>query len=149
MPPPLSLACIGSGAGFPGIVIAVALQRPVTLIESKKKKCLFLNEVKRVLSLDVDILCQRIEETEDSFDGVMARGLAPLENLLSLVKPLLKPEGKAFLQKGISLERETKEADRFFEYERKKITSSCESQGCVLLVSRIKERERGIDVKGI
>jgi 16S rRNA (guanine527-N7)-methyltransferase len=79
---------IGSGAGFPGLVIAVLAKRrfpnlQVTLIESDKRKCVFLNEVVRELDLNVKTVSKRIEDCPpQDADVISARALTQLENLL-------------------------------------------------------------------
>ena len=79
---------IGSGAGFPGLVIAVLAKRSfpnleVTLIESDKRKCVFLNEVVRELDLNVKTVSKRIEDCPpQDADVISARALTQLENLL-------------------------------------------------------------------
>ena len=79
---------IGSGAGFPGLVIAILAKGrftnlQVTLIESDKRKCVFLNEVVRELDLNVKILSKRIEDCPPhDADVISARALTQLENLL-------------------------------------------------------------------
>src|ERR1700722_13861594 len=80
-----SLIDLGSGAGFPGLVLA--LSRPetlkVTLIESDLKKCLFLEIVSRETKISVTIIRERIEALRETLKGdiITARGLAPLSLL--------------------------------------------------------------------
>ena len=80
---------IGSGTGFPGLVIAILAKGrfpnlQVTLIESDKRKCVFLNEVVRELDLNVKTLSKRIEDCPPhDADVISARALTQLENLLS------------------------------------------------------------------
>src|SRR5436305_15258368 len=89
---------LGSGAGFPGLVIACALvQVPgarVELIESTQKKANFLRDVIDALSLPAIVHARRIEEFTAGntvrFDVVTARALAPLNKLLAYANPLLK-----------------------------------------------------------
>jgi 16S rRNA (guanine527-N7)-methyltransferase len=89
---------LGSGAGFPGLVIACALAETpgakVHLVESTGKKCAFLREVVSQLVLPAIVHCDRIEKFAHDFRGqadvVIARALAPLDRLLSLAAPMLK-----------------------------------------------------------
>ena len=80
---------IGSGAGFPGLVIAVLAKGrfpnlQVILIESDKRKCVFLNEVVRELDLNVKTVSKRIEDCPpQDADIISARALTQLEKLLS------------------------------------------------------------------
>ena len=102
---------LGSGAGFPGLVIACALVgQPgavVHLVESNAKKCAFLREAIRQIALPAVVHCQRIEQFCKDFnataDVVTARALAPLGRLLSLAAPLLKTPGIGLFPKGQDL----------------------------------------------
>jgi 16S rRNA (guanine527-N7)-methyltransferase len=72
---PLKIADIGSGAGFPGFVVAV--QRPefaVTLIESHQRKAVFLREAAREVA-NIRVLAQRAEDVQEKFDWVMSRAV--------------------------------------------------------------------------
>ncbi|HYZ49196.1 MAG TPA: 16S rRNA (guanine(527)-N(7))-methyltransferase RsmG, partial [Sphingomonas sp.] len=88
---------LGSGAGFPGLVLACALaDRPrsmVHLVESNAKKAAFLREATRVTAAPVSIHAKRLENIVESFpdsvDAVTARALAPLRLLLDQSFPLL------------------------------------------------------------
>ena len=83
-----SICDLGSGAGFPGLVLAICFpDSKLTLIESNGKKCYFLNLVKEKLNLkNVTIINRRIEEyakeNREEFDIVTARAVAPLKHLL-------------------------------------------------------------------
>ena len=109
---------LGSGAGFPGLVIACALaEQPgavVHLVESNGKKCAFLREAVRQIGLPAVVHCQRIEQFTSDFNGpvdvVTARALAPLGRLLTLVAPLLKTQGVGLFPKGQDVGAELTEA---------------------------------------
>ena len=110
---------LGSGAGFPGLMIAIALaERPGTivhLIDSNKKKAAFLREAQRVTGAPAEVHIQRIEEFTHSFaaplDAVTARAVAPLKLLLQQSFPLLGKSGAMGLfLKGQNAELELKEA---------------------------------------
>ena len=94
-----SICDIGSGAGFPGLVLAICFPNTkLTLIESNGKKCNFLNIAKDKLNLtNVTILNARAEEfsknNREVFDIVTARAVAPLKHLLEYSVPLLKIGG--------------------------------------------------------
>ncbi|MPZ58092.1 MAG: 16S rRNA (guanine(527)-N(7))-methyltransferase RsmG [Rhizobiales bacterium] len=99
---------LGSGGGFPGLVIACAVaERPgaiVHLVESNAKKCAFLREAVRLIELPAAVHCERIEHFTSHFnepaDVVTARALAPLDRLLPLAAPLLKTHGTGLFPKG-------------------------------------------------
>lgn len=97
---------IGSGGGFPGIVMAVLAKEhspetKFTLIESDARKCTFLRTAVRELSLNVYVLTQRIEESLDqAADVVSARALGSLSDLLPMIHQHMMPNGTALLMKG-------------------------------------------------
>ncbi len=98
-------ADLGSGGGFPGLVIAALAADTgtphVTLIESDGRKCAFLRTAARELALPVTVLDQRAEAAPPQAAPVVsARALAPLPTLLPLVARHLAPDGVALLPKG-------------------------------------------------
>jgi 16S rRNA (guanine527-N7)-methyltransferase len=100
-----TLADVGTGAGFPGMVLALFSPTvQVTLIEPTHKRVVFLEEVKDALQLDnVTILEKRSEDTHDYreyFDVVVSRAVARLDILLELCIPLVKVNGKFIALKG-------------------------------------------------
>jgi 16S rRNA (guanine527-N7)-methyltransferase len=96
-----SVADVGSGAGLPGLVIALA--RPdlqITLIEPLKRRCDFLTEVIQELGLDVTVTQSKAEGVKKGFDYVTARAVAPLERLIESTWHLIKPHGSLLAMKG-------------------------------------------------
>lgn len=97
-----NLADIGSGAGFPGIPLALAApQRQVVLIDANGKKVRFLREAVRNLGLtNVTVEQQRVENARGNFDCVTARAFASLADMLTLGGHLLAPSGVWLALKG-------------------------------------------------
>jgi 16S rRNA (guanine527-N7)-methyltransferase len=97
---------LGSGAGFPGLVVAVMFRqtRPdinVTLIESDVRKCGFLREAARQMDLSVTIIPERISDVSpQSADVISARALADLPTLISYAKPHMHAETQLLFSKG-------------------------------------------------
>ncbi len=112
----LSVMDVGSGAGFPGIPLAIVNKNTTFyLVESNKKKCDFLEKVKEKLNLDnVIVLNKRAEELDDKyrnyFDVVTSRAVAALNILLELSAPFVKKDGKLILYKGVNYQKEIEEA---------------------------------------
>jgi 16S rRNA (guanine527-N7)-methyltransferase len=100
----VTLADVGSGAGFPGIPIKLwAPQVHVTLIESNHKKAAFLHEVVRALTLtNVDIQNVRAESLRQNFDTVTLRAVERFESIVPTAAQLLKPTGRLCLLIGSS-----------------------------------------------
>lgn len=109
------VADVGSGAGFPGAVIALAFPKAkVTLIDATKKKFAFLETLKKELQLDnLSFLCDRVEELtayRESFDAVISRGFASLRVFAEVGTPLLYVTGTLIAMKGRSAEEELEDA---------------------------------------
>jgi 16S rRNA (guanine527-N7)-methyltransferase len=96
------LADVGSGAGLPGIPLAItAPELQVTLIDANGKKTRFLREAVRTLALgNVRIEAQRVERVHGQFDTVIARAFASLPDMLGLAGHLLAPDGILLALKG-------------------------------------------------
>jgi 16S rRNA (guanine527-N7)-methyltransferase len=107
-----SVIDVGSGAGLPGIPLAIA--RPdlkVTLLEPLLRRATFLREATAELGLDsVSVVRGRAEDHKQTYDYVVCRAVAPLDKLLRWCVPLLKPGGTLLALKGESAAREVGEA---------------------------------------
>lgn len=103
-----SVADIGSGAGLPGIVIALA--RPklrVTLVEPLQRRVEFLHEVIDSLGLtNIDVIRAKSESIKGAYTYVVARAVAPLPRLMDTTWHLVKPGGSLLAIKGASVEHE-------------------------------------------
>ena len=116
---------LGSGAGFPGLVIAILQANHANfrmhLVESTAKKCAFLAEVARATSAPVEIRCMRIEvlsKTATSLkpDIITARAVAPLPRLLELAAPWFGPGVRGLFMKGRDAGKEIEAAKRRFNF---------------------------------
>jgi 16S rRNA (guanine527-N7)-methyltransferase len=141
----LKLADLGSGAGFPGLVLACALvERPgasVTLVEKSVRKSEFLEAVIEEVGLPAHVVNARLEDgTRDRFDVVTARALAPLPKLLGFAASWLKPSGKALLMKGKDTAAELAEARAAWDFDMSARESLSSPEGRVLLISSLRPR---------
>lgn len=135
------VADVGSGAGLPGIVVAILSGRTVHLIESTGKKCTFLAEAKRATGAPVQIRHARAEELKGLRAAtVMARAVAPLKDLLTIVTPLLAPGGVALFLKGKSAEEELTAAAKTWKYTATVSKSLSDQHGKVVKLERISRR---------
>ena len=100
-----SLLDVGTGAGFPGIPVAVA--RPdlsVTLLDSSRKKFAFLEQAKAELGLgNVEVCCERVEQwkPQRQFDAVVSRAFAELSDFVLQARHLVAPGGRLLAMKGV------------------------------------------------
>ena len=140
------VADVGSGAGIPGIPLAIVEpDRHFTLIESRGKRAAFLKHVQGLLGLvNVDVLHGRVEAMNNAatFDTLLARAVAPLAELLRLTAHLFGPESVMLVPTGEPAAGEPLEGDRRFEMEdRFEIRRADEAgteliAGSLLIVSR-------------
>lgn len=136
------VADIGSGGGFPGLVLAIL--RPdlqMHLIESDGRKCQFLKAVSRETDTNVDVRATRIEYMDENFtpDCVTARALADLPTLLSFCMPWAERNAdlEAVLMKGAKAQEELSTAQALYEFEREIHTSVTDPQGRVLYIHKM------------
>jgi len=113
---------VGSGNGFPGLVIAIMFpEKDVTLIEPRKARVSFLNMVKRKIKLEnVKVVSKRAEsagrgELRGRFEFATCRAVAPFRISLELVFPLLEEQGTFFAQVGEKVKSEIKKYHYFIE----------------------------------
>jgi 16S rRNA (guanine527-N7)-methyltransferase len=143
MPPELTHAIdLGSGAGFPGMVLAIATGVNFTLIESDIRKSVFLREAARQVGAPVTVINGRIETAETAPAMlVTARALANLDKLLGLAAPHLAPGGICLFPKGPGVEVELTEAKPFWHMQVERLSASpnpAADQRCILKVSGLR-----------
>jgi 16S rRNA (guanine527-N7)-methyltransferase len=134
---------LGSGAGFPGMVLAMAnpVKLSVTLIESDLKKCLFLENVSRETSTPVTLIRSRIEHVKDvKADILISRALAPLPQLLEYAYPFLEENSICLFLKGKNAETEIQMAENKWEFELEIFSSLTDSTGRILKISHLKKK---------
>jgi 16S rRNA (guanine527-N7)-methyltransferase len=133
---------LGSGGGFPGLVVACAMaDHPGTtihLVESNQKKSAFLREASRILGVPAIVYAQRIEDfvgaTMQSFDVVTARALAPLDRLIGYADPLLKTGALGLFPKGQDAESELTAASKSWTIEAELVPSVTDPQARIVVV---------------
>ena len=135
---------LGSGAGFPGLVVAIAgLERglAVDLVESNSRKCAFLRHVARLTGANATIHESRLEAVIPQFVGrtqvVSARALASLADLLRWTEPLLKTGTIGLFPKGRDVEAELTEAAQSWKFETEVLPSQTDSQARIFRITSI------------
>jgi len=132
----LKIADLGSGAGLPGLVIAIATGANVQLVESDQRKATFMREVARETGTDVDVHVARIEDLPSlDADIVTARALAPLPKLLPWVHRHLKKGGKSVLMKGAGVDQELTESTKEWTMNVVRKLSISDASGTILIVN--------------
>ena len=140
------LVDLGSGAGLPGLVLAILGVEGVELVESDARKAAFLRAAAGAAGVRPAIHACRIEELPAApADVATARALAPLRRLLPLVAPLLAGGGIAILPKGGGVEGELAQAARQWHMWYTRHASVTEARGCLLVIEGLR-RETEIPV---
>ncbi len=158
---PLTWVDLGSGAGFPGLVVAILLAGrtgcKVTLVESDARKCAFLGEVVRKTGISgvlaVEILNGRIENSSTQarlgtqarlrrVDVVSARALAPLDKLLGLAVPLFGPQTVGLFPKGRDVAAEIDAAQRLWRFQYELKPSRTDADGRIVVLRDLEAKTR-------
>ncbi len=133
-------ADLGSGAGIPGVILAIALYERdshIHLVESNGKKAAFLRTVIRELEISGEVHCARIgslygQEWTADLQMVFARALAPLPKLMDQSAPLLKKTGEMLFLKGLDVDSELTETTKYWNMEYSKYPSRTYAGGSIL-----------------
>ncbi|MDP2087672.1 MAG: 16S rRNA (guanine(527)-N(7))-methyltransferase RsmG [Gemmobacter sp.] len=137
---------LGSGGGFPGIVLALlARQRAagchMTLVESDQRKAAFLREAIRLSGAPASVECARAEQVPpQEADVVSARALAPLPDLLGLVSRHLAAGGVALLPKGAGFQAEITAAQDAWAFDLEVFPSQTDSEARILRLCHLTRR---------
>nr|WP_305123477.1 16S rRNA (guanine(527)-N(7))-methyltransferase RsmG [Roseomonas sp. GC11] len=134
------MADLGSGGGFPGLVLAIATTRPVHLVESDRRKAAFLQAAAAELGLaHVKVHAERIEAVRLPPIAVLtARALAPLEKMLPWAGRLLAPEGFALFPKGRTADEELRAAAPGWTMQVERFKSMTDPDASILKLSGIR-----------
>ena len=136
--PGSTLVDLGSGAGFPGLVLAIMVQLDVHLVESDLRKTVFLQEAARLTGTSVEIHNQRIESLHAlTADVITARALAPLPLLCELAQPLCHAETVCLFLKGRSAREELTETQKQTTLQATLIASQTDSEGALIKVRNL------------
>jgi 16S rRNA (guanine527-N7)-methyltransferase len=145
--PPVArtLADLGSGAGFPGLVLAVLLEGrvSVTLHEATAKKCDFLRAAAEHMNIAVTIRSTRMEDLPpEPFDIVTARACAPLDKLLSYAQNFAGPHSLCLFLKGQNVGAELTEAHKSWKMKLRQIPSLTDPSGIILELGELSRHVR-------
>ena len=140
---------LGSGGGFPGLVLACALKTRagahIHLVESVGKKCAFLQAVVDELALPATVHCERAENVIPTIprgaEVVTARAVAALPKLLAMAFPLLKKGAVGLFPKGQDIGAELTEASKYWIIEHNLMPSRTDPQARIVVVKSLESRK--------
>ncbi len=129
---------LGSGAGFPGLILSIAFGIEVDLIEQDQRKAAFLREAVMVTGAPARVHAAKIERVKlPPAPLVVSRALAPLPVLLRLAKPLLTDDGFCLFPKTRAIEPEITEAQRHWSMRVERFASLTDPNGVILRISQL------------
>jgi len=130
---------MGSGAGFPGLILSIAFGIEVDLIEQDQRKAAFLREAVMVTGAHARVHATKIERVNlPPAPLVVSRALAPLPVLLRLAKPLLTDDGFCLFPKTLAAEPEIAEAKRHWSMRIERFPSQTDANGVVLRIAELR-----------
>jgi 16S rRNA (guanine527-N7)-methyltransferase len=143
-PEETSIADLGTGAGFPGMILACAFpERDVALIEKSPKKCEFLRAAVSSAGLNAQVLNQRTEDpVPKQYDLVVSRALSPLPRLLGQAYPWLIANGRSLFIKGQGVLSELTQARDSWSFDLESHVSQTNPDGQILAISQLRPGQR-------
>lgn len=132
---------LGSGAGFPAMVLAIAGISNIHMIESDQRKCAFLREVSRETSTSVTIHNQRIESVNLGADIITSRAFADLAKTLEISEKLRGENTQYLLLKPLDMDKELTEATKSWYFDHQLTPSQSDPRGAILQLRHIRRKE--------
>jgi 16S rRNA (guanine527-N7)-methyltransferase len=145
---PKVLVDLGSGGGFPGLVLAIAAgdRMRVHLVESDRRKATFLREAARATATDVAVHTERAETPSDPVkaDVITARALAPISVVLELAAAYAQPATQFLLLKGSQTHNELTEARKHWTMDVNVHPSRSDTSGFMVQIKRAISHDRSV-----
>ena len=145
----LNICDVGTGGGFPGLIILILNQEKkinfhMTLVESNKKKCLFLRDLKKSFKIKAKIINDRAENLDEKFDIIIARAVAPLAKFLFFCRNIRKDKTIYILPKGANFQSELLQLKKKWYYDVNIVKNNKEidkSGGVTIVLSNLKKKK--------
>ena len=132
---------IGSGAGFPGMVLAIMGRKDIILCESNKRKCEFLKEVSRITNTNISIVNIRAQKLDGrSALAITSRALASLDALLEISMPILCEKGVCVFPKGRTWKEELTVAEKKFIINYNTVQSITSSDSKIIIITKVRKK---------
>ena len=132
---------IGSGAGFPGMVLGIMGRKDIILCESNKRKCEFLKEVSRITNTNISIANIRAQKLDGgSALAITSRALASLDALLEISMPILREKGVCVFPKGRTWKEELAVAEKKFIINYNTVQSITSSDSKIIIITKVRKK---------
>lgn len=137
---PGSWCDVGSGAGLPGIVIAIVTGAPMTLIEPRKLRADFLRRAVTELEIDATVAEMKAERVPAHFDNITARAVAELSKLLAITEHLAQRGTRWILPKGRTAQKELESAQLSWQGSFTLVPSRTSDEAMILVAEGVRRR---------
>jgi 16S rRNA (guanine527-N7)-methyltransferase len=137
---------LGTGAGFPGLIVPLFHSAKVVMVESRRLRAEFLRTAASILGIEerVEIRCSRLEAVPPSpFEVISARAFAPLPKLLALAQPFSTPDTIWILPKGRNAKSELEETRSSWQGDFRLEPSLTDAEAQIVVASRVRHKPRG------
>ncbi|HLL58609.1 MAG TPA: 16S rRNA (guanine(527)-N(7))-methyltransferase RsmG [Allosphingosinicella sp.] len=137
---------LGTGAGFPGLIVALLTSGKTTLVESRKLRVNFLQRAAELLGIAdrTNILCSRVENVAPAhFDVISARAFAPLDRLLTLGQRFAAPETRWVLPKGRNAKTELEAAESLWQGKFRLEPSLTDAEAQIIVAEQVRRKPGG------
>ena len=132
---------MGTGPGFPGLVLAIIGYKNVNLVDSNRKKINFVKHISKKLDISVKIFLNRIEKLNNSkFDFLISRALANLNKLFNYSHKLTDNDTVLIFLKGKKVKNEIQEAKKIWSFSSEIYPSQSDERGSVLIIKKLKPK---------
>ena len=133
-----SILDMGTGAGFPGLILAIMGYGRVSVIDSNGKKINFINSVCKKLEIKTSVFLNRIEKLNNKkFDFLTSRGLAKLNKLLTYSHNFIHKDTVLIFLKGKTVNEEIKEARKYWSFKSKLQQRYSDNRGRILIIKNL------------
>lgn len=139
-----SIADMGSGAGFPGLVLALMGVPNISLIERNTRKSAFLRTVAAETGAKIRVLNLPVEDVTEQFDILISRALADVAALLKMSAPVRKASTVCLFLKGKNLDQELREAQKDWVMDARNLPSCTDAEGTIARLSSIQVKARHV-----
>ena len=129
---------LGTGAGIPGVVLAIYGYKRILVVDSKFKKINFIRNFADNNKVKINIICSRVENIKNiKFDFIISRAFAPLPRILNYSLLFCKTNTSLLFLKGRSVKREIQDAKKYFKFHHKLFSSKSHGGGFVLQINKL------------
>ncbi len=136
--PKTSVLDVGSGSGFPAVVISLLARKEISVVESQKKKCDFLRYVSRETQCRLFVHHERVENHRKTYDVIVGRAVSSIEKFLQWTRFCRHKKTRYILLKGCTYKEELDKAFKTYNFVYRDLTSLTDPEGKLILIEKVR-----------